>query len=113
MWGWCYLCSVEWLARIERAEASGKEDKAEELTLQKEMIQPISVPVIAPNINTPKGISYKTKWSAVIIDEDLLDRKYLMPNENLLNSIAQSTKGTLQINGVKFVSEIIMSSRSY
>uniref|UniRef100_A0A6M3Y097 Uncharacterized protein n=1 Tax=viral metagenome TaxID=1070528 RepID=A0A6M3Y097_9ZZZZ len=98
-------------ARIERAEASGKEDKAEELTLQKEMIQPISVPVIAPNIENPKGISYRDDYSVEIIDFKLLPDTYKLPNMSALDKIAQATKGAVQIPGVKINVKKILSSR--
>lgn len=99
-------------AKIERAEASGKEEKAEMLKEQKEEIVPTFVPYVAPAIETPKGVSYKLKWSATVIDENLVPREYLIVNQKALDSIAQSTKGTINIPGVKFTSEKILSSRS-
>ena len=98
-------------ARIERAEASGKEDKAEELTLQKEMIQTISVPVITPNIETPKGVSYRDKYYAEVIDFKLLPDEFKLPNMSALDKILQATKGAIQIPGVKINIEKILSSR--
>ena len=98
-------------AKIARAEAAGKTEKAEELELLKETIEPIAVPVIAPAIETPKGISYRDKWTAQVIDESLVPREYLMVNQQALDKVAQATKGTLKIAGVKFIVEKIVSSR--
>lgn len=99
-------------AKIERAKASGKDQKVEALEMEKENIIPIVAPVIAPQINTPSGVSYKDKWYAVIVDEKLLPREYLIPNMDALNKIAIGTKGSLNIPGVQFKSEKILSQRS-
>ena len=97
--------------KIARAEASGKTEKAEELQAQKETITPIVAPVIAPQIETPKGVSYREQWSAEIIDEKLIPREYLIVNLQALNKIAAATKGTISVPGVRFVSTKILASR--
>ena len=99
-------------AKIERAEASGKVEKVEELLVQKENIVPIAAPVVAPKIDQPSGVSYKTTWTAEVVDADLIPREYMIPNIQALTKIAQATKGTLTIPGVKFVSTKIIASRS-
>lgn len=98
-------------AKIERAKASGKEERAADLEMQKETIVPIVAPVITPTIETPKGVSYRDKWYAVVIDEKLIPREYLVVNMEALNKIAGATKGTLKIAGVEFKSEKILASR--
>ena len=97
--------------KIARAEASGKTEKAEELQMQKETITPIVAPIIAPQIETPKGVSYREQWSAEIIDEKLIPREYLIVNLQALNKIAAATKGTISVPGVRFVSTKILASR--
>ena len=97
--------------KIARAEASGKTEKAEELQAQKETIAPIIAPVVAPQIETPKGVSYRDNWTAEVINTDLVPREYMIVNLQALNSIAKSTKGTLKIPGVKFNCEKILNSR--
>ena len=97
--------------KIARAEASGKTEKAEELQMQKETIIPIVAPIIAPQIETPKGVSYREQWSAEIIDEKLIPREYLIVNLQALNKIAAATKGTISVPGVRFVSTKILASR--
>lgn len=98
-------------AKIERAKASGKEEKAEELEMQKEAIIPIDVPVVTANIEQPKGISYKEKWTAEVFDFKLLPDEYKLPNQQALDKIANATKGSVPIPGVKFKSEKISSVR--
>lgn len=97
--------------KIARAEAAGKAAKAEELQMQKETIVPIIAPVVAPQIETPKGVSYRDNWTAEVIDANLVPREYMIVNLQALNSIAKSTKGTLNIPGVKFNCEKILASR--
>lgn len=97
--------------KIARAEASGKTEKAEELQMQKETITPIVAPIIAPQIETPKGVSYRDNWTAEVIDINLIPREYLVVNMQALNAVAKSTKGTLTIPGVKFTSTKILASR--
>jgi hypothetical protein len=88
--------------KIARAEASGKKEKVEELEAQKDAVVSIAVPVISSNIDTPTGLSYREKWSAIIVDPNLIPREYLIVNEKALEKIAQATKGSLQIPGVRF-----------
>lgn len=98
-------------AKIERAKASGKDEKVEMLEEQKENIAPIVVPVIQAQIEPPKGVFYRENWTARVVNESLVPREYLIVNIQALNSIAKSTKGTLTIPGVKFVSEKILVSK--
>jgi len=97
--------------KIARAEASGKTEKAEELQMQKETVIPTIAPVVAPQIETPRGVSYRDQWSAEVIDINLIPREYLIANISALNKVAQATKGTLAIPGVKFNVEKILTSR--
>lgn len=98
-------------AQIERAQASGKTEKAEALQEKIEAVEVIEVPVIAPVIETPKGVSFREQWSVLVVDANLIPREYMLPNLPKLNKIAQATKGSIVIPGVKFHSEKILSSR--
>lgn len=99
--------------KIARAEASGKTEKAEELQMQKEMVIPITAPAVAPQVETPKGVSYRDKWTAQIVDVNLVPREYLIPNQSALDKVAQATKGSIQIAGVKFNCEKVLASRGF
>lgn len=98
-------------AKIERAKASGKEEKVETLEMEKEMIAPVVAPVVVPKIDTPKGVSYRDKYTAEVIDFKLLPDEYKLPNQSALDKVAQATKGTISIPGVKIKSEKILASR--
>jgi len=98
-------------AKIARAEASGKTDKAEELKNQKENIVPIDVPVIAPQVEKVSGISYRDKWTAEVVDFKALSDEWKLPNQQALDRTAQATKGSITIPGVKFKCEKIVASR--
>lgn len=87
--------------RAEKAEEKGQEEKAEELKQQAETMQNIA-PVVAPTIEKVTGLSRKTIWKYEIVDEKLIPREYLMPNQILLGQVARATKGTLQISGIRF-----------
>jgi len=98
-------------AKIERAKASGKEEKAEIFEIEKENIIPIAAPVVAPAIETPKGVSYREKFTAEVIDFKILPDEYKLPNQSALDKIVQATKGSLQIPGVKIHSQKVLASR--
>jgi len=97
-------------ARITNAVAKGKEEKAEELRLQQEQIEAIA-PVVTPQVETPKGVSYSTRWSAEVIDANLVPREYLVPNQQALDAVARATKGSISIPGVKFVAIKTLAQR--
>jgi len=97
--------------RIERAENSGKEDKAEQLREEQENIQPINVPTVAPNIEKPKGTSFRYKYTAKVVDFNSLPNEYKLPDQSKLNKVAQATEGKIEIPGVVIESEKILSQR--
>lgn len=98
-------------AKKARAEASGKTEKAEELAMQIETIIPAQAPVVTANIGKVSGVSYKDKWSAEVVDFNLLPNEYKIANQQALDKVAQATKGGITIPGVKFKSEKILASR--
>ena len=83
--------------KIARAEASGREERVQELLQKKEEIIPIFVPVVAPKIETPKGMSYRDNWTAEVFDINSVPREYLIANMTMLNNFAKSTKGSIPI----------------
>lgn len=98
-------------ARIERAKNNGKDEKAEQLEELKESIEVAPPPVVAPKIETPKGVSYKDKYTVEIIDFAKLPDEYKLPNQSALDKVAQATKGTIQIPGTKIHCEKILAAR--
>ena len=96
--------------RILNAEAKGKEEKAEVLQRQKEKIRAVAPILAQPKVEV-EGISYREQWRAEVINIDILPREYMVANQQMLDGIAQTTKGGLEIPGVKFVSHKIVVSR--
>lgn len=88
-------------ARAEKWEEKGNGAKAESLREQAEQVEPL-VPTAAPIFTKVKGDNTRRIWKAEVIDFKILSDDYKIPNEQLLNSIARSTKGQQKINGVKF-----------
>ena len=97
---------IDWLSR---AEAKGKEEKAEELRRQAQEAEAI-VPIVALKVEKINGIATKKVWKFKIVKETLIPREYLMPNEKMLGEVARATKGTLKVEGVEFFSEDIISA---
>lgn len=50
----------------------------------------------------PQGISYREDWKFEVTDIEALPKKYMIPDEKTLAEIARSTKGLVEIPGVKF-----------
>ncbi len=97
-------------ARLE-AEAKKADEEAERRRDKKEDVK-VEAPVLAPQAETPSGISYKIRWTAEVVDFTKLPDEYKLPNMPILNKMAQATKGKVPIPGVKFNSEKDVSSRS-
>jgi len=95
--------------RAEKAAASGKTDKAEELRAQAQQKASFA-PVLAPTVEAVAGINTKTVWKCRIVNTDLIPREYMMPNDKMLNDIARATKGTLKIPGIEFYGEQIIAA---
>lgn len=99
-------------AQIQKAQEKGKEDKVEELLEKVQEIE--STPIIVPDITPSKpadNISFKEKWTAVVVDFKALPDEYKIPNQQALDKVAQATKGTIQIPGVKFEMQKIVVAR--
>jgi chromosome segregation ATPase len=95
-------------ARKAKAAAEKAAGKAEERALEVENVQ---APVLAQE-DTPKGVSYRSKWTAEVVDLSQVPLQYLEPNMSMLNRMAQATKGKVSIPGVKFHEEKIVASTS-
>lgn len=94
-------------AKLEALRADGKEAEADDL----EMDLIFAAPTVIEQAKVD-GVSMRDVWKYRIIDEDKIDRKYLIINTKLLGDIARSTKGTVSVEGVEFYSEKTMSARA-
>lgn len=95
--------------KIKKLEEQGKTEKAEEI---KQQAETIITPVLANDTVKVAGISKMKVWKYRIVDENLIPREYLMPNEKMLTQIAKSTKGALKIPGVEFYCEETIAAKS-
>ncbi|MFW9821399.1 MAG: hypothetical protein ACFFE4_00595 [Candidatus Thorarchaeota archaeon] len=98
-------------AKAQKAIEKGQIEKAEILKEQKEEVFVPEV-ILPSKPAAPEGIHYRENWKHEIVDISLIPRGYLIPNEKMLAGIAKSTKGQLQIPGVKFYKEDILVTRT-
>lgn len=88
------------------AEAKAKKELKAGHTEKAQAIMANVAPVVIPQTNIPKieGQYTKETWHAEITDISKVDRKYLIENMPLLNSLAQSSKDKIPAPaGIKFV----------
>jgi uncharacterized membrane protein YqiK len=90
--------------KAEKEAQKGNTAKAEELKARAQETAAIT-PVIASSVESVKGISTKKIWKFRLVDENLIPRMYLIPNEKMLGEVARATKGELKIPGVEFYPE--------
>ena len=95
--------------KLEEA-AKRAEEKAEQRREKAEDVR-VEAPVLASTVETPKGISYKDRWYAIVLDKTKIPIEYLVPDMLMLNRHAQNTKGKVPISGVDFVFEKIVAGR--
>ena len=91
-------------------QARKAEEEAEKRREKKEEVH-IEAPVLASTVEQPKGVAYKDKWYAEVVDFTQLSDEYKLPNMPMLNKVAQATKGKLCVPGATFKSEKIVASR--
>jgi len=92
-------------------------NEIEQNELQAETV--IAAPVAVPELKT-KGVSYRSKFTAKIIDKQEFIKwalegsrlEYIVIDQILLNKEAQSTKGTRTYPGIKIIMEKVVSLRS-
>jgi len=87
------------------------EEKAEEKREEKEEVS-VKVPVLAPSVKTPEGVSYRERWYAAVTDKAKLPLEYLEPNMTKLHKLAQDTKDNSPLAGVEFRCEKIVVGAS-
>ena len=89
------------------AEAQGETEMAQEAVFEATMAQ-ASVTVM-PKV---KGMTMREVYRAVVVDVNALPREYMMPNQAMIDKVVQSTKGALQIPGVRIEKTYINSTRA-
>lgn len=92
---------------ITQAQKEGDTSKAESLL---EAAIEIPLPVVPHERPRVEGIKTVTRWRFKIVDEALIPREYLIPNEKLLADMAVRTKGAVKVTGVEFYPESLVAS---
>ena len=93
--------------KVSQALEEGNFEKAGEIL---DTVAEVAVPTVQLEKPKVQGIKMVTRWKYRIIDESLIPREYLIPNEKLLASMAIAAKGATKIAGVEFYSESTVSS---
>lgn len=95
--------------QIAEAQERGDEKIAEVLL---ESASQATIPIVPSEKPQVEGIKTITRWKYRIIDEALIPREYLIPNEKLLASVAASTKGAVKVAGIEFYPESTIASKA-
>lgn len=97
-------------ARAKKAEENGDTTKAETLRDKAEEVEPVDL-FVAPKVEQSAGVSYREKWTAIVIDKKTVPDEWKTINQSALDRHAQNTKGQIAIPGVKFKVEKIQANR--
>ena len=94
-------------ARADKAEASGKTGKADELRQQAE-----EVTIQAPVLAAPKStISYRTDYDFEVVDKALIPEKYKLIDETTIRKVVRAEKEACEIPGIKIVKRQVAISK--
>lgn len=95
---------------------AGKKEEAEQFAAKAAIIETssysIPVPIVAATSTKVSGISKRTIWKARVVKKEAVPMEYMEPNQSALDKVAQATKGAIQIPGIEFYSEDILSAGS-
>jgi hypothetical protein len=90
-------------------EAAELQEKAKELV---EKAETIEAPKLVTRVDKVQGVSYKEGWDFEIIDPAKVPRHFCIPDEKAIRSYIKSTKGLMEIEGVKIIPKKVTSVRS-
>lgn len=98
-------------AKLEVAQREAAFNGTGETTVDLGTVQaPPPAPAV---IRTESGtVSGRDNWKARVLDFKLLPDEYKLPNEQMLNALARSTKGTRPIPGVEFYNDRTVTVRT-
>lgn len=99
---------AEEMARL-AAEAESMGDTETATEAMTEAIMAEAAVTVMPKV---KGTSMREMYRAVVVDINALPREYMIPNQAALDKVAQATKGTIQIPGVRIEKTYINSTRA-
>jgi len=95
------------MEQITQAQKEGNLEKAAKIL---DTVVQVAVPIVQSEKPKVQGIRTVTRWKYKVVDEALLPRQYLIPNEKMLADIAIRTKGAIKIPGVEFYFESMVTS---
>jgi hypothetical protein len=102
------LLLMEAIAAEEEARANGAtvEEAAQEAAAI--IAEPVYVPPVVLQKTTPKlagGPVYRTIWKFRIVNESLIPRQYMVPDEKAIGGVVRSTQGKINIPGIEAYEE--------
>lgn len=95
------------LREAEQAEKEGKQEEAQAI-----IDEPVYVPPVVLERSTPKvsGISMQKVWKFRVVNQALIPREYMIPDQVKIGGVVRATKGSIQIPGVEIYSEDIVKA---
>jgi len=91
-----------------KLEAKGKPEQAQ---VKRDLADATPTPVIAPPAKIA-GLSFSTEYGYEITDLENLPRWVMIPDHTKLQGLAESTKGSMEIQGVRWTSKQVAASGS-
>jgi hypothetical protein len=86
--------------RLRQAEALAKAGKP--ALADAVLEQPIEVAPVTPEaVARPDGVSYRENWQFTILEEEVLPREFLMPDEAKIGKVVKAMKGATRIPGIR------------
>ncbi|HOO13072.1 MAG TPA: hypothetical protein PK684_08975 [Bacillota bacterium] len=93
---------------IRKLEKAGHIEQAEAVRQEEIRVPPVAVVPKA----AVEGISQRSNWKFKIVDESLIPRSFLRPDEVKLGQYARAMKGDANVPGVEFYEEKIVAVKT-
>jgi hypothetical protein len=95
------------------AEQDGNSELAESILANPAPIAPLVIPkvTVAPVIPKQEGIASRTNWKFRIVNESLIPREYLKPDEKKIGEMVRTLAAETKIPGVEVFAEETVSVR--
>lgn len=100
----------ERLRVAEQMEKASKPEQALKILEAPIVPKPIIIPAAA--IPIVHGTFYRENWKARIVDESLIPREFLIPDEKKINQIVKAMKSATRIPGVEAYCEEVTARRA-
>jgi len=94
----------------EKNAKKGNTDKADEQYQKADLIA--LQPIVVTPLEKVDGISSKKVWKFKIVDEMLIPRNFLMPNEKKIGDFVRGSKGEVKVEGIVIYEEEVISVKT-